>query len=41
VDRAINSGGPNGDQMDDPGLATCPWFVPALLEWSGDGAAAR
>eukprot|EP01046_Picozoa_sp_COSAG06_P003188 COSAG06_NODE_120_length_23106_cov_18.311862_30_plen_384_part_00 len=41
TDSAINSGGPNGDQMDDPGLATCPWFVPALLEWSGDGAAAR
>ena len=34
TDGAMDSGGPNGNQMDDPALATCEWFVPTLLAWA-------
>ena len=34
TDGAMNGGGPRGNQMDDPKLATCQWFVPALVAWA-------
>jgi hypothetical protein len=38
TDGAMNGGGPRGDMMDDPGLATCTWFVPALQAWANPDA---